>query len=909
MLYEHLCIKTIFYRIIKIVFPVSFFVFSFVPISFSQTSAKSTITGKVTDEATGLPIVNVNLFLANSTFGSTTGKDGNYLIRNIPPGTFELVVSHISYEFHTVHIKLLKPDSVNYTFSLKRRTIKGDQIGVTATVPKDWKKDLKKFTELFIGKSKNSKKTKILNPEVINFKTNPETGTFTASTDSIIRVENRNLGYKIFIILRSFEHHELDDKLRFVVYPRFAILGHKDQKELDNWLTNRGDTFIGSFRHFMKSMMKGRLNQEKFALSYASQPKKLGLIQIDPSKEDLVESNAFGVSTFIPKGLINVHHGEKGNSWIRVETHRTLIDFEGNYSPMDGILKWGVWSNERIADLLPLDYEPQNGSSISSVPFYSTITSAIDTLEKLIKDKAHYEAEGSIFISALDELVFKNCNFETVIMQLHKDIIDIMNKDEEKKWKELKTNQEKAEFLRNFWLFRDLTFSSKTNERLEEHYKRLEFAKTMYSSANGYDDRGRIYIKYGPPEARQVDVMPNYQSMDNPGEVVGGRSLETWIYSLTGDQIIFNFVDKGWGYSIAYLTEDILPRRMESEVDRRKIAITEILRTRIDLDVRFAAAYSKYIGTEQLGEDLPPDFFDHLLGDVLSEQVIEQQKLPTTVTSQFEDIYELNFSFQPALFENNPYEHTLVMAYGLREDDVKYSKSDSGNQQEVEVVTLLRAPSLFDIASFEKNIPIKKESFDKNGEFIHQIKTPVAYNSFYILVDASNPKGSQKALKDYSIRRPTISSQQLHLSSVVFAKEISPFDEAIKDSSLLIRNDLNIKMYPFTELRNSDPIHLYFEIYGLQKDNSKKTHYDIEYSVEPEQNKNLITYLSKLNPFKKDAGKISISYSQEGNKTNDYFSVQLNLSQLKSGNYNLVARVTDSISKETKESKIAFVLK
>ena len=64
-----------------------------------------------------------------------------------------------------------------------------------------------------------------------------------------------------------------------------------------------------------------------------------------------------------------------------------------------------------------------------------------------------------------------------------------------------------------------------------------------------------------------------------------------------------------------------------------------------------------------------------------------------------------------------------------------------------------------------------------------------------------------------------------------------------------------------------------------------------------------------FNPFKKDAGKISISYSQEGNETNDYFSVQLNLNQLKSGNYNLVARVTDSISKETKESKIAFVLK
>lgn len=898
-----------FYNVIKIFILVSIIFTSFISNSYPQTQTKSIITGKVTNAATGEAIENVNLFLANTTLGSTTGKDGQFLIRNIPPGTFDLVVSHISYEFHTVQIKLLASDSLTYNFSLNQRTIKGEQIGVTATIPKNWKKDLKKFTELFIGKSKNSRKTKILNPEVIDFKTDPNSGTFFASTDSIIRVENRSLGFRIKIILQTFEYNELNDMLRFVVYPRFAVLHHKLQKELENWYKNRRNTYIGSFRHFMKSMVNGRLNEDKFVLSYASKPDKLGLIQIDPSKEKLVESNVFGVNKFVPKGIINIYHENKGNSWITVETHRTLIDVAGSFSPEDGIRKWGVWTKERISDLLPLDYDPQNSEIISSAPFYSAVTSAVDTLEMLIKSKNHYEADGNIFIRALDELTFKNSNHETVIKQLHQDIVDIMDKDEEKKWKELKTNQQKAEFLRRFWLFRDLSFTSKTNERLKEHYDRLQVAKTIYSALTpeGYDDRGRIYVKYGKPEAKQIDVMPNYHSIENPGEIVGGRSLETWIYAIFGQQVIFNFVDKGWGYSIAYTVEDILPKRMETEPKRRLIAFSEILRARVDLDVRFATAYSKYLATYEGGG--AGESIETLLGDVLTQQNIEQAKIPIAVTELFEDISELKFFFQPALFENNLNEHTLVLAYGFREADIKNSKSDSEEQSQVELVTVLRAPNLSDIATYEEKIPIQKSTFDANGEFIHQQQIPVANNSFYILADVSNPGGNQKGLIDYSIRKPTISGKQLHLSSVIFAKEISPISETSKETSLLIRNDLVIKMYPFTKLRKSDPIFLYFEIYGLRKNGSGKTYYDIEYSVEPIKSKNIVTFLSKLNPFKRDPGKISISYTQEGNNTNDYFSVQLDLGQLNSGNYTLIARVKDTISMETKETKISFVLK
>ena len=94
------------------------------------------------------------------------------------------------------------------------------KVSVTATVPKNWKKDLKKFIKLFIGKSVNSKNCKILNPEVINFKTT-ENRIFTAFTDSTILVENLSLGYMVSILLKSFEYSGKTKDLKFVIYPKF----------------------------------------------------------------------------------------------------------------------------------------------------------------------------------------------------------------------------------------------------------------------------------------------------------------------------------------------------------------------------------------------------------------------------------------------------------------------------------------------------------------------------------------------------------------------------------------------------------------------------------------------------------------------------------------------------------------
>jgi hypothetical protein len=78
-------------------------------ISHAQTLSNE-IKGYVFDASTNSPLEDVNVYIANSTFGSSTNKEGYFNIKGVPPGIKEIVVTIIGYEVQT-HSVLLRKDS------------------------------------------------------------------------------------------------------------------------------------------------------------------------------------------------------------------------------------------------------------------------------------------------------------------------------------------------------------------------------------------------------------------------------------------------------------------------------------------------------------------------------------------------------------------------------------------------------------------------------------------------------------------------------------------------------------------------------------------------------------------------------------------------------------------------------
>ncbi|WP_010177763.1 TonB-dependent receptor [Aquimarina agarilytica] len=73
--------------------------FFLLSLAFASSFAQGNIKGVVSDkELAGSPLPFADVYLKDTTKGTTTDFDGNYLIENIDPGTYTLVISFVGYE-------------------------------------------------------------------------------------------------------------------------------------------------------------------------------------------------------------------------------------------------------------------------------------------------------------------------------------------------------------------------------------------------------------------------------------------------------------------------------------------------------------------------------------------------------------------------------------------------------------------------------------------------------------------------------------------------------------------------------------------------------------------------------------------------------------------------------------------
>ncbi|HMP99281.1 MAG TPA: carboxypeptidase-like regulatory domain-containing protein [Cyclobacteriaceae bacterium] len=78
----------------------TFYLFLSLTISFYSFAQLGSIDGVVTDASTKEPIIGANVYIEGTTVGTSTDLDGKFLINNVKPGTYNIVVSFITYRTH-----------------------------------------------------------------------------------------------------------------------------------------------------------------------------------------------------------------------------------------------------------------------------------------------------------------------------------------------------------------------------------------------------------------------------------------------------------------------------------------------------------------------------------------------------------------------------------------------------------------------------------------------------------------------------------------------------------------------------------------------------------------------------------------------------------------------------------------
>jgi GWxTD domain-containing protein len=145
---------------------------------------------------------------------------------------------------------------------------------------------------------------------------------------------------------------------------------------------------------------------------------------------------------------------------------------------------------------------------------------------------------------------------------LQEDVTYIISPDERNAFLQLDTNEEREQFIEQFWLRRSSNPDLPENDFKEEHYRRIAYANEHFASGipGWRTDRGRMYIMWGP--ADEVNSHPTGGTYDRPMNEGGGSTTtypwETWRWRYLegiGENIELEFVDPS-GSGEYHLTMD-----------------------------------------------------------------------------------------------------------------------------------------------------------------------------------------------------------------------------------------------------------------------------------------------------------------------------------------------------------------
>ena len=133
---------------------------------------------------------------------------------------------------------------------------------------------------------------------------------------------------------------------------------------------------------------------------------------------------------------------------------------------------------------------------------------------------------------------------------LDQDVRWIITDEEAKAFKSLTNDEERDQFIEQFWQRRNPNPDSPENEFRDEHYARIAYANEHFAAGKpGWmTDRGHIYIAFGKPDS--IDSHPSGGNYERPMEEGGGSTstfpFEVWHYRYlpsVGDNIDIEFVD------------------------------------------------------------------------------------------------------------------------------------------------------------------------------------------------------------------------------------------------------------------------------------------------------------------------------------------------------------------------------
>jgi len=344
---------------------------------FSQSTYS--ISGKIVDAETKLPLQGASVFAQNTTIGTATDKEGNFRLE-LPNGGYELAVTFTGYNSETKRISNADAADKDIVIALKQKEKEMVDVVVKNSyeVADGWEKYGDFFIDNFIGKTPNSKQCVIKNKEVLKFYFYKRRNRLKVMATEPLLIVNNALGYTIKYTIDSFTHEYNTQVSTFSGYPLFEEMQPSGPEQKASWDSARLIAYRGSILHFMRSLYNRKLKEEGFEIQF--------LVNVNERQTAIPVKDFYGgvnyhiedstrVLQISPnqKEVAVLYKNEKPDPSYRELNPTTNGNFElsvlsftpneileieqnGYYYDQNDITINSYWAWEKVGDMLPYDY-------------------------------------------------------------------------------------------------------------------------------------------------------------------------------------------------------------------------------------------------------------------------------------------------------------------------------------------------------------------------------------------------------------------------------------------------------------------------------------------------------------------------------------------------------------------------
>lgn len=493
---------------------------------------------------------------------------------------------------------------------------------------------------------------------------------------------------------------------------------------------------------------------------------------------------------------------------------------------------------------------------------------------------------------------------------LNEDVIYIITPEERSAFLHLKTNEEREQFIEQFWQRRNPDPESVENTFKEEHYRRIAYTNERFASGipGWKTDRGRIYIIWGAPD--EIESHPSGGSYERPPEEGGGETstypFEKWRYRYLegiGNDVNLEFVDPSQSGEY-HLTMD--PSEKDALLYVPGAGLTQLEAMGMASKTsRFTNTDGTHMAQSLGGTPASMNEFSRLelYAKVQQAPPVKFKDLEAVVTSRLvRDQVKFDYRFDFLRITGD----TVLVPITLQIPNRQMSFQDKNGVQSATMNLFARITTLSGriVQTFEDtvhhDVPSALLEQSLKGQSIYQKAVPLSPGLYRLDVVIKDVNSGNVGVVNTRIAVPRYEDDKLASSTLILADQITRVSSKDIGLGQFVLGDVKVRPKMDATFNASDSIGIFLQVYNLKVDDkTHKADASVEYRVTKDKEKDAQPLL-----------KIDDSSDKFGSHGEELtLQKPLALASLPPGKYRLEVRVTDNLAKQTISPSAEFTVK